>query len=128
LANGPRVLIVEDQPDARETLSMLLGLSGYGVRSAGDGIQGLRLAQSWHPDVIISDIGLPGMDGWQFARKVRATLGPDVQLIALSAYTTTADQTRSREAGFDVHLAKPAEPRDLLALLPPVRKRVGAGV
>jgi two-component system CheB/CheR fusion protein len=115
------VLVVEDNPDTRESLCLLLSLSGHEVREAADGAEGLRLALEWRPDAVISDIGLPGLDGWELGRRVRAGLGREVLLVALTGFANLNDRQRSLAAGFDHHLAKPAEPEDLLALLGPAR-------
>jgi CheY-like chemotaxis protein len=114
---GQRVLIVEDNPDARESLSLALMIHGWDVRVAADGSEGLRLALEWRPDVIISDIGLPALDGWELGRRVRAALGEGVILVALTGYAQPADRERSTAAGYDHHLVKPVEPDLLLRLL-----------
>jgi CheY-like chemotaxis protein len=114
----PRVLVVEDNADARESLCLLLSLSGYEAREAPDGAEGLRLALGWRPDAVISDIGMPGLDGWQVARQVRRALGVGVLLIAVSGYCADEDRARSLAAGFDHHLGKPPDPGKLLRLLP----------
>jgi len=100
---------------------MILGLRGYRVQVAENGPDGLRLALAWKPDVVVSDIGLPGMDGWQLARRLREALGGTITLIALSAYGSQADLARSQEAGFDIHFVKPVELHELFALLPAAR-------
>jgi CheY-like chemotaxis protein len=107
-AGRPRVLVIEDSGDTRESLCLLFSLSGCDVRGAADGEEGLRLALGWRPDAIVSDIGLPGLDGWQVARRVREALGQAVLLVALTGYGHDEDRRRSLEAGFDHHLAKPA--------------------
>src|SRR5262245_45738262 len=112
-----RVLVIEDSGDTRESLCLVLSLSGCDVRGAADGAEGLRQALEWRPDAVVSDIGLPGLDGWELARRLRAALGAAVRLVALSGFSQPQDRQRSLEAGFDAHLAKPAEPDDLLHLL-----------
>jgi two-component system, sensor histidine kinase len=111
-----RVLVVEDQPDSRETLRMLLELWGHEVEAAGDGRQGVEMGLSWHPDTAVVDIGLPLLDGYQVARLLRAALH-DVLLIALTSYNRPEDRRRAFDAGFDVHLSKPVEPDALQHLL-----------
>jgi DNA-binding response OmpR family regulator len=118
---SPRVLVVEAQYDAREALRIALALCGYRVEAAEDGDQGLRLAVSWRPDVIISAIRIPGLDGWQLARRLREAIGAAPLLVALSGCCEPHHRVRSRAAGFDAHLVKPAPPEELLALLPPPR-------
>jgi CheY-like chemotaxis protein len=112
-----RVLVVEDVGDARRTLSLLLSLRGHDVLAAPDGPSGLRAALEWRPDAVLCDIGLPGLDGWELARRLRSELGNDVLLIAVTGYCGPDDVARSQEAGFDTHLAKPAHPEALLSLL-----------
>jgi CheY-like chemotaxis protein len=112
-----RVLVVEDAGDARRTLSLILSLSGYEVRSTADGPSGLSEGLSWDPDAVLCDIGLPGLDGWELARRLRARLGAGPLLVAVSGYSTPDDVGRSQEAGFDTHLAKPAHPEAILRLL-----------
>ena len=111
-----RVLVVEDQPDSRETLRMLLELWGHEVEAASDGQRGVEMGLSWHPDAAVVDIGLPLLDGYQVARILRAALH-DVLLIALTSYNRTEDRRRAFEAGFDIHLSKPVEPDALQLLL-----------
>lgn len=112
-----RVLVVEDQPDSREALCMLLEAFGHDVRSVADGLRGVEAALSWKPDAAVVDIGLPLLDGWEVARRVRAALRNNIYLIALTGYDRPSDRQRSSEAGFDVHLGKPAEPALLERLL-----------
>jgi two-component system, chemotaxis family, CheB/CheR fusion protein len=112
-----RVLVVEDQDDVRESLLLLFSCRGYESRGAADGEEGLRLALAWRPEVVISDIGLPALDGWRLAEQVRRHLGGAGLLIALTGYALESDRRRSLQAGFDAHLAKPADPQVLLGLL-----------
>jgi CheY-like chemotaxis protein len=103
-----RVLIVEDSADARQMLRLMLELDGYEVHEAEDGIAGLAEALDLQPDVAIIDIGLPGLDGCELARRLRATeAGSRMILVAVSGYGQPEDQRLSREAGFNVHLIKP---------------------
>jgi CheY-like chemotaxis protein len=120
-----RVLVVEDNDDVRESLCLLLSLSGYDVRKAGDGAEGVRQALGWRPDAVVSDIGLPGLDGWEVARQVRRALGSGVLLIAVTGYVNEEDRQRSQSAGFDHHLGKPADPGKLLGLLRWARSFLG---
>ena len=105
-----RILIVEDDEDTRTVLEEMLHDLGHEVRAANDGIGALEAAEALHPDVAILDIGLPHMDGYELARRLRsASDAPtDLKLIALSGYGRESDRRRSAEAGFDVHLVKPA--------------------
>src|SRR6185295_4403299 len=102
-----RVLVVEDNQDAAESLTTLLQLWGHDVRVAYDGLAALRLAEAETPDVILSDIGLPGMDGYELARQLRARPAfGRVVLVALSGYGRDEDRRQAAEAGFDHHLVK----------------------
>ena len=102
-----QVLIVEDNRDGRETLHALLQLMGHQVDTAADGIEGLAKALALRPEIVLLDIGLPGMDGYELARRLRASLGPDTVLVACTAYGRPEDRWRAFEAGFDGHLVKP---------------------
>ena len=112
-----RVLLVEDHPDSREMLRLLVELWGHQVEVAGDGLQGVRKALSWRPDVAVVDIGLPVLDGYEVARRLRAALNDDIRLIALTGYCQTRDRQNALDAGFDVHLTKPADTAELARLL-----------
>lgn len=113
-----RVLVVEDNHDSAEMLSLMLSLSGYETEIAYDGAAALAAAQRFQPQVVLCDIGLPGMTGYEVAEQLRAR-GGDGQptLIALSGYGQDEDRRRAIEAGFDHHLVKPVEPHALFALL-----------
>jgi CheY-like chemotaxis protein len=113
-----RVLIVEDNEDAGEMYRMLIELAGHEVLIAENGILGLELVKTARPDVAIVDIGLPGMDGYELARRVRAEPdGEKVLLVAVTGYGSPTDRDRSRQAGFDLHLIKPVDPGVLTSLL-----------
>lgn len=112
-----RVLIVEDHADSRDSLRVLLSIHGCEVRVADNALDGVREAIDWRPDVVISDINLPGLDGWQLGRQVRAGLGEGVFLVAVSGQGRLEDHRRSLEAGFNAHIAKPADLNELLGLL-----------
>src|SRR5262245_37039687 len=115
--DAQRVLIVEDHAESRDSLRVLLSIHGCDVRVAENALDGVRQAIDWRPDVVISDINLPGLDGWQVGRQVRAGLGEGVFLVAVSGMGRLDDQRRSLEAGFNAHLAKPPDLNDLLGLL-----------
>jgi CheY-like chemotaxis protein len=119
-----RVLIVEDNPDGRDMLQLLLELLGHQVQIAADGVQGVEKALRWHPEVAVIDIGLPRMDGYQVARKIREALGCDIFLISQTGYGRPEDRARALAAGFDVHLVKPVDPADLLGWLSRARRRL----
>jgi signal transduction histidine kinase/CheY-like chemotaxis protein len=126
-----RILIVEDSVDAAETLALLLYLRGHEVRTAGDGPAGLNAAHAFRPHVILCDIGLPGMSGYEVAERLRKQADfTRTPLIAISGYGQEEDLQRSHEAGFDLHLTKPVEPDTLAALLyslPGLQQAPGAG-
>jgi CheY-like chemotaxis protein len=112
-----RVLLVEDNPDSRETLQILLTLWGYIVEVAADGLTGVHKALDWHPDVAIIDIGLPLLSGYEVAQRLRAVFHEETLLIALTGYNKPEDRHRAMEAGFDVHMPKPADFELLSSLL-----------
>jgi PAS domain S-box-containing protein len=106
---GMTVLVVDDNRDAAETLSALLGIMGHTAPVAADGHQALRMIASLHPDIAFLDIGMPGMSGHEVAQAVRADPRLDgVRLVALTGWGGEADRARSSAAGFDAHLTKPA--------------------
>jgi len=110
-----RILIVDDNEDARWLLSDLLAAVGHEVRSAGDGQEALEVIKGFTPDVAILDIGLPAMDGYELAMRLREAMkGATPRLIALSGYGQKGDQQRSQSAGFDRHLVKPVDLRRLM--------------
>ena len=112
------VLLVEDSADAREILRMILELSGYLVTCAEDGPGGVAAALRCRPGAALVDIGLPGYDGYEVARRIRAAPeGASVLLVALTGYGQPADRRRAEEAGFDLHFVKPVDPSRLIALL-----------
>ena len=104
-----RVLIVEDNRDSRETLRILIGMWNFEVEVAQDGFDGVRAALDWEPDIAIVDIGLPGIDGYEVARRVRRAFGGRVLLIALTGYNGSEDRRLAFEAGFDEYMAKGAD-------------------
>ena len=113
-----RVLVVDDNVDAAQSLSVLLELKGHDVRVAHDGVSGLELARAFAPEVILLDIGMPDVDGYEVARRVRRepALGGAL-LVALTGYGQEEDRRRSRDAGFDGHLVKPLDVGALERLL-----------
>jgi signal transduction histidine kinase len=113
-AGSLRILVVDDNADAAESLSVLLGLLGHRVEVAHDGTAAVQSAAQLSPDLVFLDIGLPGMDGYQVAEALRAHAGlGQGRFIALSGYGTESDKRRSRDAGFVGHLVKPLNPREL---------------
>jgi signal transduction histidine kinase len=115
-----RVLVVDDNRDAAESIAMLLRLWGHDVRTALDGRSALEAAQTYRPDVVLLDIGLPNVDGYEVAKQLRHQLGDNgLLLVAVTGYGQTEDRRRSAEAGFNRHLVKPVNPAELEALFGP---------
>jgi CheY-like chemotaxis protein len=111
-----RVLVVEDNPDTAASLAMLLRLYGHEVKTAIAGPAGLQATLSENPDVVLMDIGLPGIDGYEVARRIREQTEKPL-LIAMTGYGQAEDRERSKEAGFEYHLVKPVDPVKLQNLL-----------
>ncbi len=132
-AAGPsrRVLVVDDNRDAADSLAILLRLTGHEVRTAYDGPAALREARAWRPEVVLLDIGLPGMSGHEVARRLREERpAEELLIVALTGYGQEEDRRRSQEAGFDLHFVKPVDPnalRDLLAFPQPLNRGVVPG-
>jgi signal transduction histidine kinase/ActR/RegA family two-component response regulator len=123
-AAGKRVLIVDDNLDAAETLAMMLELLGQQTRQAHEGNGALKAAQEYNPDVIFMDIGLPGLSGHEVVTRMRRELGmTDAYIIALSGYGTEEDRRKSFHAGFDTHLVKPLDPSALPGILASAERR-----
>ena len=113
-----RVLVIEDHRDSADCLQMLLSLLGYEVRVAYDGLDGVKKATEWAAEVIISDIGLPGLDGFGVARELRQhPATAKARLIAVTGYGGEENRQRALGSGFDFHLTKPADPAALQKLL-----------
>ncbi len=113
-----RVLVVEDSADAAEAMELLLNQLGHDVRVVNDGARAVEAARAFRPDVILLDIGLPGVDGYELARRFRAldeTSG--ARVIAVTGYGQPSDRARSSAAGFDHHLVKPVDPAKLAAAI-----------
>jgi signal transduction histidine kinase len=116
----PRLALVDDNPDIRETMSELLTLCGYDVQMAEDGAAGVELITQMRPSAALVDIGLPKLNGYEVAVKVRAIDGlSGMRLVAMSGFGQESDRRRALEAGFDVHIVKPAELDVLLRALAP---------
>ncbi|MGH8797345.1 MAG: response regulator, partial [Caldimonas sp.] len=113
-----RLLIVDDNRDAAEAVAVLLALAGHEVKAVHDPLEALASAPVFAPDVVVLDIGLPIMDGYRLARSLRDVAETRASLlIALTGYGQQGDRERARDAGFDHHLTKPAEPEKLLSLI-----------
>jgi CheY-like chemotaxis protein len=117
------VLIVDDVPDQADSLAAVLNIHGYGTRSAHNGEDALEAVAASPPDVVFMDIGMPGMDGCELARRVRAaSVWKRPLMVAVSGQSDEADRTRTAEAGIDLHLAKPANPAVLVGVLERFRR------
>jgi CheY-like chemotaxis protein len=115
---GLQVLVVDDEPHSRELLERLLSECGAGVLCAGDARAALELLQTQVPDVLVSDIGMPDIDGYELLRRVRGLPHPSLRqlpALALTAFARAEDQARSLSSGFDAHLTKPMNPGQVLA-------------
>ena len=115
---GMRILVVDDNEDGAESLALLLELAGHEVRTASSASSALEIAPAFQPEVLLLDIGLPGMDGYELARRLRqSSLSRDAILIAVTGYGQESDKLRSAQAGFAHHLVKPIDPEALEQLL-----------
>lgn len=115
-----QVLVVDDDPDARELLGLVLGQCGAKVTAVGSAAEALELIKGWTPDVLVSDIGMPDEDGYSLIRKVRAldsTRGSRLPAVALTAYARVEDRMRALAAGFQMYVAKPIDPGELAAVI-----------
>jgi CheY-like chemotaxis protein len=112
------ILVVDDNHDSADSLGMLLEALGAEVQVAHGGVEALDAYQSFQPDVVLLDIGMPGMDGYEVARRIRASAGGGrILLVAVSGWGKEEDRRRAHAAGFDHHLTKPADFDSLQALL-----------
>jgi signal transduction histidine kinase/ActR/RegA family two-component response regulator len=126
-----RIVIVEDNKDVRDLLRLRLKKLGHDVMDAHDGEEGLRIVLKERPDLALVDLGLPGIDGFEVAKGVRAELGTDVVLVAVSGFGQPEDKRRALEAGFDEHITKPADVKDIEGILkrfPPRNSAAVSGV
>jgi signal transduction histidine kinase/CHASE3 domain sensor protein len=112
-----RIVVIEDNEDGREMMRIWLEASGHEVHVAADGVAGVALVADLEPDVALIDLGLPGYDGLEVARRIRAADSRKAVLIALTGYGRADDERRAREAGFDMHLVKPVDPDRLITIL-----------
>jgi CheY-like chemotaxis protein len=124
--DGLRLLVVDDEEDTREMLVTLLEGCGARVRAADSVAEALRLLAAERPDVLLSDIGMPGEDGYALIERLRALpseAGGDLPAVALTAYARTEDRTRALLSGFSTHVPKPVEPLELLAVIASLARR-----
>jgi CheY-like chemotaxis protein len=113
-----QILLVDNNRDAAIIMERMLQLKGYPVHSCHSGQDGLDTAERLHPAVIILDLAMPGLDGYEVCQRLRAqSWGASIRLIALSGYSSEADQALSAQMGFDAHLVKPVDWRSLTKLL-----------
>jgi len=117
-----RVLVADDERDSVSMLAFILADEGHEVREVYRGAEVLRLAREFNPDVVLLDIGMPGMTGYDVARELRQEFGPGKPLlIAVTGWKQSSDRILAKLAGFDHHLAKPFDSAELLKLLEPLR-------
>ena len=113
-----KILIVEDTEDNRQILRDLLGMAGYTLFEARDGAEGVARAAEHRPDLILMDIQMPVMDGYEATRRIKAN--PELKaipIVAVTSYALSGDEQKTRDAGCDAYIAKPYSPRDLLGLI-----------
>jgi PAS domain S-box-containing protein len=123
-----RVLVADDNADAAGSLSTILKMSGHNVRTAYDGEEAMQIAETFHPNVALLDIGMPHLDGYQVCRRLRCQpFGRNMLIVALTGWGQAEDKQRSQEAGFDQHLVKPADIRSLEQLLGQAHRQPAPG-
>jgi two-component system cell cycle response regulator DivK len=109
-----RVLVVEDDEDNRRIVTKILTLDGYEVAEAVDGQQALTMTREWHPDLILLDLGLPGVNGWEVVKQLKADQElRAIPTVALTAFAMRGDEEQARAAGCDDYLPKPARPAEI---------------
>ena len=111
-----KILVVEDTEDNRQILRDLLGMAGYDMVEAHDGAQGVAMAAEHKPDLILMDIQMPVMDGYEATRRIKAV--PELKaipIVAVTSYALSGDEQKTRDAGCDAYIAKPYSPRQMLA-------------
>ena len=118
LARRRRILVADDNRDAASSLTLMLQLMGHEVFTAYDGLEALELAEGCRPDALLLDIGMPRLNGFDVARRVREeTWGRGIMIIAITGWGADQDRQRSHESGFDFHIVKPANPMTLQRIL-----------
>lgn len=121
-AQSLRILVIDDNRSVVESLKMLLDLNGNTTHTAYDGLEGLEIAERVRPEIILLDIGLPRIDGWETCRRIRQqSWGNQVMVYALTALGQDDDRLKSQQAGFDMHFVKPVDPELLLTVLEATR-------
>ena len=117
MSDTRRVLVVDDNADAAESLAMLLEVNGDSVRVAYDGEEALEAEGDFRPDVVLLDIGMPKLSGYDVAKRIREVRGAQVLIVAITGWGQEEDRRRAREAGFDHHFTKPVDYQALLAVI-----------
>ena len=112
-----RVMVVDDNLDSADTMAELIRIWGHEVRTANDGPSAIECARGFRPQVVLLDVGLPGMDGYELARRLRAEGLAGTLLVSVTGYGQEEDRRRAQEAGFDHHLTKPVDPDTLLRIV-----------
>ena len=128
LLAGVRALFVDDEADARELTTMILAQGGAEVRTAVSATEAMTACDEWRPDILISDIGMPGEDGYTLMKKLRAReseRGGHIPAIALTAYGRQEDRLRALSVGYESRVPKPVEPAELLAAVASLTNRIG---
>jgi CheY-like chemotaxis protein len=125
LLKGLRILSVDDQQDTRELITLALARYGAEVKASDSASTALELIKEWKPHVVVSDIGLPGMDGYDFVRQLREfeADGERIPAIAVTGYAGAVDESKALDAGYEVHLSKPIELNKLVAVIAKVSRR-----
>jgi len=122
-----RVLIVDDSVDAAESLAMLLAFEGHEIHKAHDGADAVRTAERLRPDIVLMDIGLPILNGYEACRRIRSqTWGETIIMVAITGWGQEEDREQSEAAGFDLHLVKPMDYDELLRIVASARSRTSA--
>ena len=122
--SGRKILVADDDQDSAESLAMLFQLMGHEVRAAQNGVTAVDLAEEFRPDLIVLDIGMPGMDGYEVCRRIRQhDWGQAIVIAALTGWTRDEDRDRSAEAGFNHYLVKPVDPKALDDLIARVMRQ-----
>jgi CheY-like chemotaxis protein len=117
-ASTRRILVVDDNQDAALSLAMMLNIMGNETQIAHDGVEALDVAAAFQPDVVLLDIGLPRLNGYDVCRRLRAQpYGKNMLVVAVTGWGQEEDRRQSHEAGFDKHLVKPVDPEQLIAFL-----------
>lgn len=117
MSSNQRVLVIDDNEDSADMMALYMSSMGAESKVAHDGENGLKELESFHPDVVLLDIGLPGIDGFETCRRIRQTMGNDVVVVAMTGWGQEEDKRKAKDAGFDAHLTKPVDPAKLKRVL-----------